>query len=359
VLAVEWTGKGRTTLGWVDPLTLRAVPGGQLVSGVAAWPATRSPGGRFLLTTSASTATLFRVVDLARKRVSPVLELPGASGAHALWSRPDRIVAVTFRKGKALEAIALAPSPLRIVRRTPLSGTVVAARVAGARLVVLLGPREGIGPLRLAIVDGEAAIRTVALDGIAGGWESRRDGDDFVLRQAIPALAVDPSGRRAAVVGRVRYADVDLVSPTATTHPFAERYVQKRSEGWTRSGVWASGDRLAVTGWDFDDTAPSPAGLRLVDLSDAALSMLDSTSTQVARVGRALVGWGGAVSVYELDGTNRFRLANESAEVMAGPSFLYLNDSRDRTRFRVVDPSDGRVLRRAQTARPLWIVQLP
>jgi hypothetical protein len=203
---------------------------------------------------------------------------------------------------------------------------------------------------------GGNAVRTAELDGVTGGIEQHGSGDDFVLRQAAPALVVDPSGRRAAVITPARYADVDLTRLQATTRAFPERRLQKRVEGWWRSGVWLGGGRIAVAGSDYGARSPEPSGLLLVDLVDGRTQALDATSSEVDLLGRTLVGWGRAVNAYELDGTQRYRLEG-ATEVMVGPSFLYLNDSRDRTSFRVVDPADGRVLGRARTAHPLWVVE--
>lgn len=356
VLAVEWRERGQTSLLWVDPLTLRAVPGGRLVTGDAAWPHARSPGGRYLLSGSASaTDVRLRVVDLSQKRASPVLVVSGANGLHAVWPARDRLVAVTFLNGRAVERLVVAPHPLRILRRTPLSGKILSASKAGARLVLLLGPDEGMGQLRVAVV-GADSVRTLELEGMQGGTEQRGDGADYVHRVASPALVVDPSGRRSAVVGPLRYADIDLVRLIATTRVFPERRLQKRMDGWWRSAAWVGGNRIAVTGSDYGETSPSPAGLLLVDLRDGQVRALDSTSSEVDVFGRTLIGWGRAVNAYELDGTLRYGI-DASSEVMAGPTFLYLNDSRDRTSFRVVDPADGRVLGRARTTHPIWVVQ--
>jgi hypothetical protein len=117
VLAVEWRDRGSASLVWVDPLSLRPVAGGRLVTGQGVWPYARSPGGRYLLTGSATaTDVALRIVDLSTRRSSPVLRVPGATGAHAVWSARDRIDLVAFANGRAVERLVLAPRPLRSSR---------------------------------------------------------------------------------------------------------------------------------------------------------------------------------------------------------------------------------------------------
>jgi hypothetical protein len=265
-----------------------------------------------------------------------------------------------MRNGSADERLVLSPHPLRVAKRAPVSGTIVAARSAGSSLVLLLAPPERIGPLRVVRLAADGETTTLALDGVTGGWQGRNTAEGYVSRQAGAALAVEPAGRRAVVVGLTRYAVVDLAARRAAVHALGGHRLQKRIEGWHRQAEWAGNGRVAVAGVDYTADGAAPSGLQLVALRDGAVRTLDATASSVVRRGVLLIGSGRGLSAFRLDGTPRYRVADESiGDVMVGRSYLYVNDSRDRTRFRLIDPADGRIAGRARTERPTTVTALP
>jgi hypothetical protein len=358
VLAVTHGSQGMSTLAWVDPLTLTPVAEEPLVRGRATWPIARSPGGRYLLTVEGGASrVLLRVVDLERGRATPTLTIEGATGANAVWSRPDRIVVITIRNGEAAKRLVLAPHPLRVLSRAALAGSLVGWQRAGARLVLLHGPPRRIGPLRLTLAGADGGLHTTTLQGLNGGWEGRYTADGYVSRHASHGLAVAPDGRRVAVVGPARYAVVDLADLQATVRPLAERRLQKRGEGWWREAVWLTQDRVAVTGIDYDAGRPEPSGLTLIDMKNGRTESVDASASHVSRRGSSLFAWGSGLASYDLDGTLRYRVADASiGDVAFAYGFVYVNDSRNRTSFRVLEAATGRLLGNATTAEPTTIV---
>lgn len=360
VLAVTHGSQGSSTLAWVDPLTLRPVGDRPLVQGRATWPVARSPGGRYLLTVEGgSSRALLRVVDLDRGRAAPTLTIEGATGANAVWSRPDRIVVITIRNGEADERLVLAPHPLRVLSRAALAGSLVGWKRAGAKLVLLHGPPGRIGSLRLTVADADGAARTTTLPGLNGGWEGHNTAEGYVSRHASPGLAVAPGGHRVAVVGTGRYAVVDLAHLRATVRPLGERRLQKRGEGWWREAVWLAGDRVAVTGIDYEAGRPAPSGLMLIDVKNGRIEAVEASASYVSRRGSTLFAWGSGLACFDLDGTLRYRVEDASiGDVAFAYGFVYVNDSRNRTSFRVLEAGTGRLLGRAQTELPTTVVGL-
>ena len=359
VLAVTHGSQGMSTLAWVDPLTLQPAPDGTVLRGRVVWPAAHSPSRRYLLAVQGGAfRTLLRVVDLQRGGAGRTLTIDGATGAFAAWSRPDRIIVVTIQNGRADQRLVLAPHPLRIVSRAPLAGTVVAAQRAGRNMIVLLGPHERIGPLRLLVIDPAGAVRTRELEGLAGGWEGHHTADGYVSRHAGPGLAVAPDARRVAVVAVARYAVVDLPNLRVTVRALAERRVQKRGEGWWREAVWLAGDRVAVTGVDYDGERSSPGALKVVDVGTGRAQTIDATASYAAVRSRSMLfAWGQGLACYDLDGALRYRVDDASiGDVAFAYGYVYVNDSRNRTRFRVLDARTGRLLGNAETAEPTTVV---
>ena len=64
-------------------------------------------------------------------------------------------------------------------------------------------------PSRLAVIDADGSVRTVAVPGITAGTEQPAKPED-VARFASPGLVAD--GSRAVVLGQDRLVEIDLVS---------------------------------------------------------------------------------------------------------------------------------------------------
>src|SRR5207253_3469117 len=112
-----------------------------------------------------------------------------------------------------------------------------------------------------------------------------------------PALAVDPSGKRAAVVGSGGLvAEVDLDTLAVAYHPQAARSparAGKAFEGWHRDALWLPNGTLAVTGMDYqwtvkngaEEMSGTPAGVTLVDTRQWTSRVVDDGASSLARAG--------------------------------------------------------------------------
>jgi hypothetical protein len=99
----------------------------------------------------------------------------------------------------------------------PLHETLFASTAVGGRVVFLLATPQTIGPVRLGVAGIDGTVRTVLLGRLSGGTELPPDVATGVVTVASPALAVEPTGRRAAVVGAAGLvAEVDLDSLAVT-----------------------------------------------------------------------------------------------------------------------------------------------
>jgi hypothetical protein len=363
VLAVEWRGGGGQ-LRWVHARTL--APAGGAVANLAGAPANlvaTSPDGRTAALGGGEGGRL-RLLDLGRPRSLAVLRLGEGHVQAATWPTPQRLVALVAAAAAATFAV-VDPVAGDVVRRATVAGTPLASAAAAGRLVALLAPGRTIGAARLAIADGSGAVRVARLPGTAAGIESpRRPG--LPVRQAVPALALSPDGRRAAVVSPTHVTVVDLRTLRATTRPLSARAparAAKLLEGWTRTAVWAGTDTVAVSG-AADSLAEGTYshlahGLELVDVRTGSRTRLDDTASRVSRAGRTLVGHGGtAIRGFGLDGAVRFAVVDpdgDSGWLGRSGRYLYVA-SANATRYVVVDAVTGRVVGRARTARPTAVI---
>jgi hypothetical protein len=266
-------------------------------------------------------------------------------------------------------------------RTLPLHETLLVSNAAGGRVVFLAGRSDTIGPVRLGVAGADGRVRTVVLDRIAGGTEPPADYSTGVIKGAWPGLAVQPDGRRAAVIaagGLV--AEVDLDSLVVSYHPRGVRTparAHKALAGWQRSALWLPAGTLAVTGMDYsasvangtEEMTGTPAGVTLVDTRDWTSKGIDEGASLVTRVGSTLVVYGGAyasgpnggtgigVRGYSPDGALRFQLfgAEQILDVQAAGELVYVTGC-DRRCFRIVEPASGMVTGMAQTLRPTQLV---
>ena len=237
VLGVEWRGGGGQ-LAWRSATSLR--PQGRVidVGGASIDLAARSPDGALAAITRSDGQ--LRILRLRPLRSLWTLQTGGAHVPAAFWPSPGRLVAVAAGNEPAVVVVDVATR--RVIARHPLPGTLYGAAATRQRLVALLAPESSIGPARLAVVAADGSFATVALPGVNAGFEPDPDVDG-TGRMASPALALSPSGARAAVVGLDTLLLVDLETLAVTRAPTRSlARAAKRVEGWSRSAVFAGGD---------------------------------------------------------------------------------------------------------------------
>jgi hypothetical protein len=258
-----------------------------------------------------------RVVDARRLRRVRDVPLGVTGSVTALhWAQPDRVVAALRRCCPQGDSVAvLDPVGGRVFVQHELSGTVAGiGRAAGALVLLLEGSKYG--PVRLAVVDGTGAIRSVRLDRIEAGV--RDLGPPTGLQRADrAAVAVDrQSGRAYVVAAGQPVAEVDLgslavsyrtptqpVSLLGRLHDWLEPRAQAKEPlgGSLRSAVWLGDGKLAVVGSDGTPymtmdgrlgVQTHPSGLLVIDTRTWVARTIDPRSSSLAVAKNALLTWG-------------------------------------------------------------------
>ena len=359
VLGVSWEATGM--LSRLDARTLRPVGRrldiGRPPTGLVA----RSPDGHTAVFGHGSVAEL-RFVDLRTMHASGRLRIAGTGSIlEGIWPVPNRLVAL--RAGSDPAVVIVDPRARRVLGRTPLDGETFGAIATKGRLVTLLAPKRAIGPAKLAVTGPDGSVGVVALPGVEAGFTPARNEQD-TGRQASPAVAVSPTGARAAVVTpeTLLVVDLDRLEVRQRHHSRAPARVGKLIEGWGRSATWLRGDTIAVSGWRYsvkgERVIRSTTGVELVDLASGRARALDPTATSAARAGDTLLTFGGtALRGYSLAGTLRFELlrARDTGYIQTAGRFVYVGGENS-TRFVVVDARAGRVLGTARTASPTIVL---
>lgn len=359
VLGIEWSAGGGQ-LAWRSAKTLRPVGPIVNVGGASIGLEALSPDGR-LAALSRSDGQL-RIVGLRPLRSVGTLRTGGRHLAAAIWTAPDRLVAVA---GGETPAVIVVDTRARRVRsRRNLDGELYGGVAAGKRLIALLAPERAIGQARLAIVEGDGSVRTLVLPEVTAGFAPAPDVEG-TGRMASPGIAMSPDGTRAAVVGLDTFLIVDLETleiDRAATRSLARS--AKRVEGWSRGVVWLRGDRVAVVSrtnsYDGDRPVWTTSGVRLHLLGSPAARTLDDTATGTTRTGDTLLAYGGsALRGYDLNGTLRFELlaGQDTGYVQTAGRYAYVGTGNS-TRFVVVDVQAGRVIGSARTDKPTVLLGL-
>ncbi len=357
VLGIEWRAGGGQ-LAWRSATTLKPAGPAIDVGGASVGLKAVSPDGT--LAVLARSDGQLRIVQLRPLRSVWTLGL-GEHVAAAVWAVPERIVALTG--GDAPAVVVVDARARRVLSRQLLDGELWNTAAGGRRLLGILAPRRTIGPARLAIVEEDGSLRTIALPGVAAGF-APAPGSDGRGKHASPGLAVNAAGSRAAVAGLDMVLSVDLATLEIerVTTRFPAR-VGKRIEGWGRNAVWLRGDRVAVVGrtstYEGDQSVSTTTGVQLYTLGSAAARVLDGTASGATRVGDTLLAFGGtALRGYRLDGTLRFELlrGSDTGYVQTAGRFAYVG-SENSTRFTVVDVRAGKVVGTARTSKPTVVLR--
>lgn len=252
VLAMVSSGNV-VSLARVDAMTLRPVGGSSLLIGGGAYQVARSPHGVTLVFDTGRGAVL-SFVDAATLRLRGSVRVGDGWVGAAAWPSPRRLVAVVGSEGYP-KVVTVDPTTRRRLTEhlLPFRTGLLASAAGAGRVVFLLADSQSIAPVRLGVAGGDGAVRTVVLDRIAGGTQLPADPSTEVARITVPALAVDPAGVRAAVVGADGLvAEVDLETLAVVYHPRAVR-VQARAhkalQGRHRSATWLPSGRSPSPAW--------------------------------------------------------------------------------------------------------------
>lgn len=349
VLSVEWQAGGGK-LRWVSPTTLRPVgPAVLNVGGAPANVAAVSPDGAVVAIGGGARGRL-RFVRLDGLRQQGLLWLGDGFVTEGVWGSSGRLVVLLA--GAPPEIVVIEPATRRVLRREQLAGVAMSSARAGRRLLVLLAPRERIGPVQLAVIGADGSVRTVAVPELTAGMAPPAKPEE-AARFVSPALVTD--GSRAVVLGRESLVEVELETLAVRPQRLDTRTTGRASkilEGWGRSAVWLRGNTIAYSGWSASAAQPrATTGVRLVDVTTGATRTLDATATSVMRAGSTLLVHGaGPLRGFRLDGTLRFELlaGTDTGYVQVAGRHAYVG-SGNSMRFVVVDIPTGRILGLART----------
>jgi hypothetical protein len=368
IVGATWAGGGELVL--LDPLTLAPVQRSS-VRLRAGWSVTRSANGSRLAVANGRT---LRVVDAKTLRELATSPMESIRLGVAAWPARDRLIVGQWAPAKAALLDPITGATLASHR---LSGTTLGMTTTRDGVVMLLGRTTGLGPLKLALVDRDG-MRLVSLPVVRGGFKPPAEMGGVFVRQH-PGLAVDPAGRRAAIVGLDVVVEVDLDTLATRSHELELRTpssVRKVIEGWSRRAVWATSGLLAVTGVDYEpgpggrQMVVTPAGLTLVDTRRWGTSIVDPGATEVVLHRRTLLATGtscdGAAQPtctgiglrgYTPEGRMRFHLFGDSS--LAGTHvhgrYAYLGGCNSRC-YRIVDTITGSIVRDLRTKKQTILV---
>jgi hypothetical protein len=392
-LALVYRADDQATLARLDPVSLRVVGGRTLDLGDFQSLPAFSPDGRLLAVADAVPSGEVRVVDLRRMRTVFDSEVGVASVRDELGALAwlgQRLVALLAEEASDGFLVKLVGLRGQIVEggRIPGPSWVRQGATSDRRLVLLLGgpTHAAFRPTEIAVVETDGGVRTVSLTRLPSG--SIEEG--LVYRSLDPGLAVDPEGERAFVVGAgAPVAEIDLETMEVRYHEPArpitllgrlldwlepDAIAKGPTEGSFRHAVWLGNGLLAVTGADTDvsvrnegevEERTTPAGLSLVDTDRWTVRTLDERVSDIALVEDALIAWTyptefvprepreSGLTVYELDGRERFRLSEDKAicDLQTSGRFAYVGIGGC-SHIDVVDLESGEVVRRIE--RKVW-----
>lgn len=367
VVGLDWGFKG-ARLVRVEPVTLARVDD-------SAVPLDRhqanfrfSPDGSRVVLGRDRRASV-RIVDVRRMRRLGDVDLGRGSVELTRWPSPRRVVVVLAVDGD-VQVASVDPVALRRLQTRTIPGTTVRAHAdADADVVLLLGPTNDIGPARIAVV-GATGVRLVTLERIRAGLRRSGQSAPPLYDARTPALAVDPAGRRAYVIGEGEpVATVDLATLTveyrALPTPRGEvDAVTTSSNGPYRRAVWVGGGRIALAGYDETvargangtlNNEAKPIGLRILDTQTWTGPVIDDRAATVVTAGGLLFSLIGnpfqpsAFRGYEPSGRRRFSIEKERPisvmRMTGGLVYLWCQGQR----IVIVDASSGRILNRTRT----------
>jgi hypothetical protein len=376
VLAVFFPELGPgSDLARIDPLTLKPSGRRLQLAGGSAWITTLSPDRTKLALSGGLGVASVELVDVRRMRSLGVVDLKMDGDLRFLSWEKHLLAVVDDYERRAV--VTIDPRSLTVLERRRLDGTILQVeRGAPGQVVLLLGPKQGIGQLRLAVVGGKG-MTVASIPQLTGGSSVQRDGDDVHAREVIPSLVVDRAGRRAFVYAEGAVVEISLADLSPTVHALSKpmSIVQrfrnwlepeaqaKLVEGSYRSGKWIGDGRFAVSGTDFAEEGNTPAGLVIVDTENWTRRKVADTASEVAVNDDTLLTFGydtdEGIRGYDLAGNERFHLLRgESAwiQVAGGLAYAQIGEGK---RIAVIDTATGRVLAKANVDQPVTLVDDP
>jgi hypothetical protein len=222
-------------------------------------------------------------VDIAGWRSMGVARVGRTGWLTVGWVGRDRVLAIAGEGPGRQRLLWVDVKSREVVARRAYSGWNVNSLTVPGGLAVALGPHEGVGPLRILLVDENGGIRTITLDGIEAGAEYAEPSDPSG-RILTPAVTVDhETGRLYVVAARgLLVAEVDLASGAVDYHPLGASASKGNIGVWWRHAVWAGDGRIAVTGDHWPPVrgrrapdGPIPFGIRMVDTGTWTIETLD------------------------------------------------------------------------------------
>jgi hypothetical protein len=249
---------------------LRVSPDGGRLAFADPWQRSRS-GGR---------SARIHFVDLARWRSMGAARVGRYGWLTLGWVSRDRVVAIAGEGPGRQRLLWVDATTRKVVARRAFAGWSVNALPVPGGLAVALGPREGVGPLRILLLDASGGVRTIAIDGVEAGAHY----DDRRGQVLTPAITVDPAtGRLYAIAARgLLAAEVDLATGGVTYHSLGASAAKGNTDVWSKTAAWAGDGRIAVTGDRWrpvrgrgPSDGPIPFGVRIIDTSDWSIDTLD------------------------------------------------------------------------------------
>lgn len=376
----------------IDPQSFGALPGPRIAvgsggcasrqGGTACWsnpPWTVSPNGRQLVVARNDFSSLL-LVDAASMRTTAKIPISGGEIGTLAWLAPGRLLAVQERPGGRQRLLALDLATRKVVAGTALGGWVQQVVKTARELTMLVAPPGAIGPARLAVVDRRGAVRFVRVARILAGSRLRPAPGHHVDARD-PGLAVDPTTRRAFVVGDTLVAGVDLRRLSVSYHSLERKpsllrrlwswleptASAKLVNGYNRRAAWLGNGTLVVTGSDTEQGRYRPAGVRIVDTRSWDARTLHRGGTSFRIAGDLVLAWGGmwdeaagraigiGLAAYDHEGRERFHLFDGQQvwvdAVYAGRAYVGLSSEKE---LRVVDLGTGTAV---GTRQPLpWLL---
>lgn len=218
-------------------------------------------------------------VDLARWKSMGVARVGRLGWFTIDWVSQDRVLAIAG-EGRRQRLLWVDAESQRVVARRPFTGWVANSISVAGGVVLMLAPRQGVGPLRILLVDAHGAMRTIRIDGIEAGADyAERNGQVLT-----PAVTADPDGGRVYIVAArgLRVAEVDLASGAVSYHALGATASKGNIDVWWRYAVWAGDGRIAVTGDHWPpvrgrrrSNGPVPLGVRMIDTRSWTTTVLD------------------------------------------------------------------------------------
>lgn len=398
-------GPSSTRLAAIDAATLRSRPGrhSRKLPGVLAWAA--SPDRSLLAVSECGGAGrcegLVQVLAMPSMRALGRALPVGHEAVAFAWEGNARLLVLAGNccPGSA-QVVVVDVRSETVTGRMPVPGTVVRFARTATGFVLLVGPRNQIGPAHL-VAAGARGLRVLRLDRIRAGFVPGSLRTAAISNDRFPALAVDRAGDRAFVVDpdgtvaavALRPLRVSYRVPRTSTSLFAhfDRWLEpvalaKGDNGPWRQAQWLGNGLLAVGGSDWEARARTrgnvvsetltdrPAGLAILNTRTWHVHVLDrnadsftvanglllATGTRWDVTSKENVTSGEGLRVYDSRGRLRFRdFTGRSVyvnDVSAGRAYVTVAAPAGYQHQHVVDLRTGRVLQAAGFDWP-WLLR--